>query len=466
MGNSSSARTDEAYTESQIRKPEATKKETKDEALKALVKERKKQINSTWHLYGKAYDLNKFLKHHPGGRESLECARGLPDATALFESYHPSLEGPRKALDKYELGPSPVVFKTPHGYTFAKDGLYAKVRARVQKVQREAGQGSGNWKAGPLNTTWTVCHFLLLIGLRYAICYPALMIAPPLLLAAFNGVLRGMMITRTAHSASHYAFSTSPLVNRVAYRLAMMMMGGSSEHWTNQHVVRHHIETNIIPIDYDTMYPVKRILASYKPLWFHRYQHLYMWALYPITMIAWTLGDLAYAFHPRVSMSDKTASLTVSAIFMTHAWVLPYFFLPAATAASIIAVEVVVSSIFFSTQFVVNHEVTGTEGHSTDRDWGEYQIISSHDYGISPDSKPTWTEMLYCHMSGGLNNQIAHHLYPSTHFSHYPRITRAIREVCAEEKIAFQEAPTLAQALMKHYSHLKTMGTAKFEKQH
>ena len=41
-----------------------------------------------------------------------------------------------------------------------------------------------------------------------------------------------------------------------------MAMGGSSEHWTNQHVQRHHIETNIIPVDYDTMYPVKRVLAA------------------------------------------------------------------------------------------------------------------------------------------------------------------------------------------------------------
>ena len=94
-------------------------------------------------------------------------------------------------------------------------------------------------------------------------------------------------------------------------------------------------------------------------------------------------------------------------------------------------------------------EVTGTEGHSTERDWGEYQVISSHDYGISDSPTPGWGEWLYCHLSGGLNNQIAHHLFPSTHYSHYPRITRAIREVCAKEGISFQYSASLPGESMR-----------------
>ena len=42
-----------------------------------------------WHMYGKCYDFTPFLKLHPGGSDALETARGLPDGTALFESYHP-----------------------------------------------------------------------------------------------------------------------------------------------------------------------------------------------------------------------------------------------------------------------------------------------------------------------------------------------------------------------------------------
>ena len=112
-------------------------------------------------------------------------------------------------------------------------------------------------------------------------------------------------------------------------------------------------------------------------------------------VIAWTLGDIAYAMHPRNKPADKVcyraisvpisahspcqsprtlraipyparhrcaasprhlqaASLSVSLFFIFHAWVLPYLCLPFGTAFTTIGVEVVVSSIFFSTQFVVN----------------------------------------------------------------------------------------------------------------
>ena len=167
-------------------------------------------------MAGKTYDLNKFAAQHPGGRVAIECARGLPDATALFESYHPTLAGPKKVLAKYETGPSPVVFKTPHGYTFAEDGFYSRVRARVVQVQQEAGYGTGYWKAGPLNTMFAICHLLFLVWLRFALVAGT---GAPHMLGVLTGFFRGLAITRTAHSASHCAFSPYSSVNRVACAL-------------------------------------------------------------------------------------------------------------------------------------------------------------------------------------------------------------------------------------------------------
>merc|ERR1719316_2313137 len=134
-------------------------------------------------------------------------------------------------------------------------------------------------------------------------------------------------------------------------------------------------------------------------------------------MLAWTLGDLVYAFHPRVSMDAKTKSLAITS--------------------------------FFTAQFVVNHEVEGTHGHSTNMDWGAYQTRSSHDYAVD-----SW---LWCNLSGGLNNQIAHHLFPGIHFKHYPLVTKVIREVCAEEGVEFQHSATIFSALKKHHEHLYSM---------
>merc|ERR1711871_587550 len=430
---------------------------TKEQPVDASLKETRKRQRKLWHMYGKCYDFTPFLKQHPGGADALETARGLPDATALFESYHPIV--PKITLEKYYVEPSATAIKTEHGYTYKKGGFYDKVKNRVKDAMVKEGYGKGYWKGNWGTYLFSVVHFGILAYMSYALvsswgadtcwCILAAM-------ACVNGVFRGLMITRDAHAASHFAYSPSPLVNRVVYRLAMCAMGGSAEHWTNQHVQRHHIETSIIPIDYDTMYPVKRVLSSYKPLWFHKYQHIYMWMLYPITMLAWTLGDLAYAFHPRVPADAKLKSLAISFTFMLHARVLPFLVLPAMTAMWFVYLEIIVSSCFFSAQFVVNHEVEGTHGHSTYQDWGQYQTVSSHDYAVD-----SW---LWCHLSGSLNNQIAHHLFPSVHFVHYPLITKVIREVCAEEQVEFQHSPSMLSALSKHHDHLYSMGNSLKEK--
>ena len=40
-----------------------------------------------WLIHGHEYDLNDFVRRHPGGKEAILLGRGR-DCTALFESYH------------------------------------------------------------------------------------------------------------------------------------------------------------------------------------------------------------------------------------------------------------------------------------------------------------------------------------------------------------------------------------------
>jgi cytochrome b involved in lipid metabolism len=39
-------------------------------------------------VHGKYYDLDTFMKSHPGGTVVLKMSKGIEDATPLFESYH------------------------------------------------------------------------------------------------------------------------------------------------------------------------------------------------------------------------------------------------------------------------------------------------------------------------------------------------------------------------------------------
>ena len=76
----------------------------------------------------------------------------------------------------------------------------------------------------------------------------------------------------------------------------------------------------------------------------------------------------------------------------------------------------------------MNHEIeetlrfggAGTNGIWTEkRDYGVHQVITSHNYSINNPSA--------LHLSGGLNYQIEHHLYPSVHAKHYPALSKIVQ---------------------------------------
>jgi cytochrome b involved in lipid metabolism len=60
-----------------------------DVAMAKLQPERlDKKEDRLWWIHGNGYDLDDFVKRHPGGREAILLGKGR-DCTALVESYHP-----------------------------------------------------------------------------------------------------------------------------------------------------------------------------------------------------------------------------------------------------------------------------------------------------------------------------------------------------------------------------------------
>jgi cytochrome b involved in lipid metabolism len=53
-----------------------------------------------WLIHGKYYDLEPFMKEHPGGRRFLEQSRGR-DCTELFESIHLHEELPKAMMKRF-----------------------------------------------------------------------------------------------------------------------------------------------------------------------------------------------------------------------------------------------------------------------------------------------------------------------------------------------------------------------------
>ena len=82
--------------------------------------------------------------------------------------------------------------------------------------------------------------------------------------------------------------------------------------------------------------------------------------------------------------------------------------------------------------------------------WGEGQVLTSADFCHG--------SFFWTHISGGLNYQIVHHLFPGVCHCHYPMIAPIIKKTCEEFGIRYTHYNTFISALTSHVKHLKAMG--------
>lgn len=81
--------------------------------------------------------------------------------------------------------------------------------------------------------------------------------------------------------------STNTLVNQLM-GMGSDLIGGSSLMWRYHHQVSHHIHCNDEALDEDVIsaFPVLRFDPRLPKHWFHQYQHIYMWAMFPLLQLA------------------------------------------------------------------------------------------------------------------------------------------------------------------------------------
>merc|ERR1719229_928807 len=143
---------------------------------------------------------------------------------------------------------------------------------------------------------------------------------------------------------------------------------------------------------------------------------------------------------------------------------LPFVYLPSWWQAIVISlIFEMSSSVWFSLQFAVNHEtlenvLSDSTGHlstvfvdsNAHRDFGAHQVITSHNYSVG-----RWFAL---QLSGGLNYQIEHHLYPSVHNRHYPALSNIVRETAKEFNLPYNASDTFWVGVQKHAKLLYVMG--------
>ncbi|KAK3246002.1 hypothetical protein CYMTET_44453 [Cymbomonas tetramitiformis] len=416
-----------------------------------------KWTSRQWTVFrGKAYDLEPYMKKHPGGSWLINLALQR-DCTALFESYHLRPDIANAVISRLpEISDFPIAAVPRAPYPNDSE-LYNTIRERA-RVELFNGGKNGEHRTGSEYAAVAVLGFAVL---SYALYFAM----PSILTGAVLGLAGAWIGLTIQHCGNHGAMSTKPWLNGLL-GLTMDLIGGSSLMWRYHHQVSHHIHCNDTDMDEDVFssFPMLRFDPRLPKYWFHKFQHLYMWLLFPLMQVAFEVGDLKAVFDKRTAGASLRGATpfeyaTVFGGKIVH-WGLLLAPLAcgvsAATVAACCASYIFTQGVVLASLFAVSHnlgETKNAEWLETSQlrdDWAVQQILTS----------ANWGSKIGCFFTGGLNLQIEHHLFPAISFMHYPQISKIAKEEATKRGIPYAEYKWLPSILWQFQCFMAKAGSA------
>jgi linoleoyl-CoA desaturase len=270
------------------------------------------------------------------------------------------------------------------------------------------------------------------------------------------------------HDGGHQAYSRRPWINTLM-ALTLDLVGGSSYVWRHKHGILHHTYVNITNHDDDINLGIlARLTPSQTRRSLHRWQHLYVWALYGLLAIKWHLvsdfrniivGRLGPRRFPRPTGWPLVIFLAGKATFLLLVFGIPLLLHPPWAVFSSYAVAAFVLGLTLSIVFQLAHcveqaafPVPRPDTGRIENPWAIHQVQATVNFARrSP---------LAAWFLGGLNFQIEHHLFPRICHVNYPAMSALVESTCREFGVPYLEHPSFRAGLASHYRWLQRMGSA------
>lgn len=204
--------------------------------------------------------------------------------------------------------------------------------------------------------------------------------------------------------------------------------------------------------------------------WYHNFQII--WAL-PILCLYWLSIVLSTAImdlkHPSVEavglntdndfLKSRTKYAMLSRVLYVLLIIVPPFYHHGLAVTPFLQLNFMgaVGSVILSALFIISHNF-----ESVERDpvvsgkqvcWCKSQVETSSTYGGFVSG---------C-LTGGLNFQIEHHLFPRMSSAWYPYIAPTVRKVCAKHGVKYSFYPWFLQNLWASAKHIHANGTGSHE---
>jgi len=422
------------------------------------------KVDDAWvGLHGGVYDVTKWADEHPGGPEIIELIRGR-EVTHLFESYHKlssaALIGSKKVPRVGKL------ISTEFPLYSGDSKFYTSLRQKAEKYFKD-----NNVKNVRKVTPGVLANTVFILS-GMALCYylagfvAGFSLLTRVLISIAAGVFHHLSMVHLWHDMSHYSYGTSSTFWHQASWIGCIWVGMSMDSWRHRHILGHHVYTNVCGIDPDLgiyMAAPTKPMKQYKKKWEALGNNvilmpswtqpiLYLFIVLQMQLDDWrsTMQESMEAFKFNVNYPYIFAIPCI--LYYIQRLILPWYFgvlsIPT-TILLFLVTDAVAGTMFgyFSQITHISTEVEWPVGTPIPRDWAELQVLTARDY-----AQDSW---FWTYISGYLNYQVMHHLFPGIAPYHYPPLLPILKETCKEHNIPYEVLPSFWAAVKDHWKHLQ-----------
>lgn len=407
-------------------------------------------------IEGVIYDISSFV--HPGG-DSIFIMGGN-DVTVQYKMIHPYHTD--KHLEKMKRVGKVTDYQTDYKFDTPFE---REIKSEVYKIVRRGREfGTTGW------------HFraAFYTALFFYLQYLWVTQGPSWSLAVVYGIAHAFIGLNVQHDANHGAASKNHWINDI-YGLGADFIGGSKWLWQLQHWT-HHAYTNHCDKDPDSFGAEPMLLFNDYPLshpsrtWVHRFQALFY---LPVLAGYWISSiinpqilDLKHRGAEYVGMNldnDHIKSSRKYAIFLRALYIFTnviFPFMKAGLTWTVFA-QVMLLGVAESLALAIPFSLSHNFVHS-DRDptahfrktgetvcWFKSQVETSCTYGGF---------VAGC-LTGGLNFQVEHHLFPRMCSGWYPYIAPTVRRVCEKHGVRYVYYPWMWQNFISTIKYISAAGS-------
>jgi len=405
-----------------------------------------------WNIHGKKYDFTSFLDRHPGGKFILERTRGLPDITALFESYHAfsDIQHIEEIMKKYEIKDTTDTTDTsaventitttiiPSSTPSLDRKDFSSYRELVKRVKTQFPK-TIDIKANSIWITYNSVIFSLAAVFFYGCYFSDIAFTYKIICQIFYSICESSIQSNLMHEGSHFAISIYPEINILLSNFAHRIILWNLNVWFYHHVYNHHSYTGSENDPDDSLFQLEYTDTDTTIIQKHtliNIIHTFFPGQYTGQSLLYFVSPFTGKFHHMITPSPRMMYYNVlDIVFMVFKIYVLYH-------AGIIQgiIHFTILNTLYYINIIPNHSTyeNKIDNKYVGKDWMKMQICNTGNF----ITENRWWTCLF----GGINYQIEHHLFPNMCSIHYPAVSKIVQEYCKEQNIPYVNKSSLFEA--------------------